>query len=344
MTVTTPTFMRQEVDSIPGVVANFLDQGSTVLDAAAATLRERNPTTVVTVARGSSDHACTYLKYAIELTLGLPVASIGPSVASIYGRDMKLDHCAAIAISQSGKSPDIVGLAQSARRSGAATIAITNTPGSPLADAADFTIDLMAGEEKSVAATKTFVTSVVAGLALIARWSGDAALRQAVDDLPRTLAEAVACDWSDMIGALDGHNALYVLGRGPGLAIANEAALKFKETCNVQGEAYSAAEVMHGPVAVVTPGYPVLGLAARDAAEPSVADMAHKLAGQGALGFLTSDRPGAARRLPFAATGHPLTDPLALIVTFYGFVEALARHRGFNPDIPVALKKVTETL
>ena len=98
------------------------------------------------------------------------------------------------------------------------------------------------------------------------------------------------------------------------------------------------------PVAIVTPGYPVLGLAARDAAEASVADMAHKLAGQGALAFLTSDRPGAAKALPFAATGHPLTDPLALIVSFYGFVETLSRHRGLNPDVPPALKKVTETV
>jgi glucosamine--fructose-6-phosphate aminotransferase (isomerizing) len=338
------TFMRQEVEAIPGVVANFLDQSAPVLDAAAAALRERNPLLVATVARGSSDHACAYLKYAIELTLGLPVASIGPSIASIYGKDLKLDRCAAIAISQSGKSPDIVGMTQSARRSGATTVAVTNTAGSPLADASDFTIDLHAGPEKSVAATKTFVTSVIAGLALVARWSGDDALAAAVNDLPNSLARAVACDWSDLIGALDGHNALYVLGRGPGFAIANEAALKFKETCNIQAESYSAAEVMHGPVAIVTPGYPVLGLAARDAAEASVADMAHKLAGQGALSFVTSDRPGAARALPFAATGHPLTDPLALIVSFYGFVEKLSLHRGFNPDVPPALKKVTETL
>src|SRR5690606_32444765 len=137
---------------------------------------------------------------------------------------------------------------------------------------------------------------------------------------------AVACDWSEMIGALDGHNALYVLGRGPGFAIANEAALKFKETCNIQAEAYSAAEVMHGPVAIVTPGYPVLGLAARDAAESSVADTAHDLAGQGALAVLAADRPGAVRPLPFAATGHPVAGPLALIVSFYGFVEDLSRH------------------
>lgn len=344
MTPGNQTFMRQEVEAIPGVVANFLASSGAVLDGAAATLRERNPALVVTVARGSSDHACSYLKYAIELTLGLPVASIGPSIASIYGKDLKLGGAAAIAISQSGKSPDIVGMTQSARRSGATTIAITNTSGSPLADASDFTIDLHAGVEKSVAATKTFVTSVVAGLALVARWSGDDALRAAIDDLPNSLAKAVACDWSALAGALDGHDALYVLGRGPGFAIANEAALKFKETCNIQAESYSAAEVMHGPVAIVTPGYPVLGLAARDAAEASVADMAHKLAGQGALAFLTSSRPGAATALPFATTGHPLTDPLALIVSFYGFVEALSRRRGLNPDVPPALKKVTETV
>ncbi|QQR41148.1 SIS domain-containing protein [Devosia rhizoryzae] len=336
--------MRQEVDQIPGVVATFLQASAPMLDEAAARLRREDPALVVTVARGSSDHASAYLKYAIELKLGLPVASVGPSIASIYGRDLKLDRTVAIAVSQSGKSPDIVGMAQSAKRSGATTIAITNTPGSPLADASDFTVDLHAGVEKSVAATKTFVASVVAGLALLARWSNDAELKAAVDALPESLAQAVACDWSEMIGALDGHSALYVLGRGPGFAIANEAALKFKETCGIQGESYSAAEVMHGPVSIVTPGYPVLGLAARDAAEASVADMAHKLAGQGARAFLTSDRPGPASRLPFAATGHPITDPLSLIVSFYGFVEALARHRGLNPDQPPMLRKVTETV
>ena len=342
--MTTQTHMRQEVDQIPQVVASFLEASAVSLDAAAARLRELDPALVVTVARGSSDHAATYLKYAFELTMGVPVASVGTSIASIYGRDLKLGKAAAIAISQSGKSPDIVGMAQSARRSGAATIAITNTAGSPLAEASDFTIDLHAGPEKSVAATKTYVTSVVAGLALLARWSGDAEIGRAVAALPESLARAVACDWSDLIGALDGHDALYVLGRGPGFAIANEAALKFKETCNIQAESYSAAEVMHGPVAIVTPGYPVLGLAARDAAETSVADMAHKLAGQGAKAFLTSERPGAAKAIPFAATGHPITDPLALIVSFYGFVEALSRHRGLNPDVPPALKKVTETV
>ena len=338
------THMYREVREIPAAIATFLDRSQDVVDAAAAALRGVDPHVVATIARGSSDHAATFLKYVIELAVGVPVASVGPSIASIYGRSLRLDRGAAIAISQSGKSPDIVGMAQSARRSGATTIAITNTAGSPLTEAADFTIELHAGVEQSVAATKTFVASVVAGLALLSRWSGDAALDRAVRDLPAALELAVECDWSPLIGALDGQDALYVLGRGPGWAIANEAALKFKETCGIQAESYSSAEVMHGPVAIVTQGYPVLGLAARDAAEPSVADMAHKLAGQGALAFLTSDRAGPASRLPFAPTGHPLTDPLALVVSFYSFVEALARHRGLNPDEPRLLKKVTETV
>ncbi len=338
------THMHREVREIPSAIATFLDRSGNVVDAAAAALRASDPLVVATVARGSSDHAATYLKYAIELAAGVPVASVGPSIASIYGRSLRLERGAAIAISQSGKSPDIVGMTQSARASGATTIAITNTAGAPLTEAADFTIELHAGVERSVAATKTFVASVVAGLALLARWAGDSDLDRAVRELPAALSRAVECDWSPLLQALDGQDALYVLGRGPGWAIANEAALKFKETCGIQAESYSSAEVMHGPVAIVTQGYPVLGLAARDAAESSVADMAHTLAGQGALAFLTSDRPGAARQLPFATTGHPLTDPLALIVSFYAFVETLARHRGLNPDEPRLLKKVTETI
>jgi glucosamine--fructose-6-phosphate aminotransferase (isomerizing) len=126
--------------------------------------------------------------------------------------------------------------------------------------------------------------------------------------------------------------------------MANEAALKFKETCGMHAEAYSAAEVMHGPLALIGEGFPVLALAARDKSEASMAEAADALAAKGAAVFITSDRARSAARLPFAATGHPLTDPLALIVSFYGFVEAFARHRGLNPDEPRNLRKVTETL
>jgi len=342
--MTTATHMRQEVEEIPAAIARLLEAGRDDFAAGGAALRERDPAAIVTIARGSSDHASSFLKYAIELLAGVPVASIGPSVVSIYGRELKLGRTAAIATSQSGKSPDIVAMTQSARKSGALTFALTNTPDSPLAAAADRTIALRSGEEKSVAATKTYVASVVAGLALVGNWLEDKALLAALESLPQLFEEAISCDWSPLMGALDNHQSLYVLGRGPALAIASEAALKFKETCGIHAEAYSAAEVIHGPARIVERHFPVLALASRDAAEQSVAEMAERLAGQGARVFITSVNAQNTERLPFAASGHPITDALGLIVSFYGFVEALSRRRGFDPDRPPYLNKVTETI
>lgn len=337
------TNMRREIDEIPEAAARLLDRSAAAIAAAGRALAERDPQFVVTVARGSSDHAALFLKYAIELTAGRPVASLGPSLASIYGARLKLAGGAAIAISQSGKSPDIVAMADGATKGGAVAIALTNTLPSPLADACGHALDICAGPELSVAATKSYVNSIVAGLAVLAAWTGDAALARAVNALPEQLASAVALDWSDLAGDLMEAQSLYVLGRGPGLAIANEAALKFKETSGMHAEAYSSAEVLHGPVALVGRAFPVIALAARDAAEASVAGMADGLAARGAYACATSDLATGAKRLPFVATGHPITDALALIVPFYGFVEAWSRARGLDPDRPVNLKKVTET-
>ena len=341
---TTMTHMRREIEEIPEAVARLLDGSASVLAEAGRGIRERNPHFIVTVARGSSDHAATFMKYAVELTAGLAVASVGPSIASIYGAKLRLGGSACLAISQSGKSPDIVAMAQAARAGGALTVAITNTADSPLARASDFAIDILAGPERSVAATKTFVNSAVAGLALMAHCTGDDKLLAALARLPEHFSKAIACDWMALAGALETPQSLFILGRGPSAAMANEAALKFKETCGMHAEAYSAAEVMHGPLALVGPDFPVLALAARDASEPSVAEAADSLAGKGAAVFVTSDKSRSARPLPHVATGHPLTDPLALIVTFYGFVEAFARHRGLDPDVPRNLRKVTETV
>lgn len=342
--MTETTHMRREIVEIPDAVARLLEGSGQALTEAGRDIRERDPRFIVTVARGSSDHAASFLKYAVELTAGLAVASVGPSVASIYGAKLRLAGSACLAISQSGKSPDIVAMADAARKAGSLTIALTNTPDSPLAKASDHTIDILAGVEKSVAATKTFMNSAVAGLALMAHCTNDDALMQALRDLPGYLAKAVECDWMELAGALAGESSLFILGRGPSFAIANEAALKFKETCAMHAESYSAAEVMHGPLALVRPGFPVLALAARDASEPSMADVVGQLAEKRAAVFMTSEKAGKAVRLPYVATGHPLTDPLALIVSFYGFVEAFARHRGLNPDEPRNLRKVTETL
>lgn len=338
------THMRIEIEEIPDATRRLLDQSGARLAEAGAALKHLQPVMVATIARGSSDHAAAYLKYAIELVAGVPVASIGPSIMSIYGRELQLDGCAAISISQSGKSPDIVAMAESAKRNGALGIALTNTADSPLAAASNITVDLSAGKEQSVAATKSFVSSVVAGLGILGHWTGDAALLSSLKQLPDAFTQALDADWTPFLDALGTRDSLYVLGRGPAFAIAQEAALKFKETCGIHAEAYSAAEVLHGPARIVEAGFPVLALAARDASEAAVAEIADRLAKQGATAFATTTRVTAARQLPFAPTGHPITDGLSLIVSFYGFVEKLSRARGLDPDHPPHLKKVTETV
>ena len=338
------TYMRMEIDEVPDATRRLLDASAGQLAEAGQRLRKLQPVMVATIARGSSDHAAAFLKYAIELVAGVPVASIGPSIMSIYGRELRLDGCAAISISQSGKSPDIVAMAQSARRNGGLVLALTNTADSPLATSADISIDLVAGKEQSVAATKSFVSSVVAGLGVLGHWVEDEKLLTSLKALPDVFARAVTADWTPLLAALKDRNSLYVLGRGPALAIAQEAALKFKETCGIHAEAYSAAEVLPGPARIVEAGFPILALAARDASEAGVAEIADRLARQGATAFATTSRVAVANQLPFVETGHPITDALALIVSFYGFVEMLSRHRGFDPDNPPHLKKITETV
>ncbi len=341
---TSQSLMRKEIREIPDAVARLLDKGGAAIREAAKAARSLDPSYIATVARGSSDHACTYLKYVAELTLGLPVASIGPSVASIYRAPLKLGGSLCLSVSQSGKSPDIVELARVARAGGALTVAVTNDASSPLAAASDQVLDIQAGPELSVAATKTFVTSAVAGLALIAEWHGDAELSAAITNLPSQLDKAARVDWSNLGGRLAHAASLYTLGRGPSYAMSGEAALKFKETCQIHAENYSSAEVLHGPVSIVSQNFPVLAFAAADAAEDTVVEVADAIAGKGATVFVTSDRVTNARQLPFVRTDHPLTDPLALIVSFYAMVEEVALARGIDPDRPRHLNKVTETV
>jgi glucosamine--fructose-6-phosphate aminotransferase (isomerizing) len=341
--MTTQTLMRAEIAEIPAAVTRALSDPHGAIARAGQALRAADPAFLATVARGSSDHAALYLGYAVALTSGLATASLPPSITSVFGRPMRLDRAAVWAISQSGKSPDIIETAAAARRAGAVTIALTNDLASPLAQVVGHPLNIGAGPEKSVAATKTFVTSVAAGLRLLAHWRNDAALHTALDALPDHLAQAVGHDWPEFRAALAGHRSIYVLGRGPSLAIANEAALKFKETCQIHAESYSSAEVMHGPVSIVEPGFPVLVLAARDASQPLITATADDLARKGARVFACSDAPGAFARLDFVATEHPLTDPLCLIASFYAMVERLAVGAGINPDLPRHLRKVTET-
>ncbi|WP_034948771.1 SIS domain-containing protein [Erwinia oleae] len=338
------TQMYQEIMEIPSAIASLIERSGAELKQVGKTFEKLNPAAIVTIARGSSDHAAHFLKYAIELNVGIPVASLGPSLVSVYNARLKLDRCGALAISQSGKSPDIVTLAEAVRNGGAYTVALLNTIQSPLANASTVAVDIAAGPETAVAATKSFVNSVVAGLLLIAAWTDDEKLERAVKSLPEHLSNDSDAKWPELAAALEGEQSCYIIGRGPSVAIAAEAALKCKETCELHAEVYSSAELMHGPVSLVSPKFPILAFAARDLGEGSVCAAADQLASKRANVFVTSENAEVATRLPFIATGHPLTDALAQIVPFYRFVETLARQRGLNPDAPPSLMKVTETL
>ena len=337
------TLMRREILEVPDAVERLLSRGGHDVRTAAAVARDMDPSFLLSVARGSSDHACTYLKYVSELILRRPMASVGPSVKSVYDVDLVAKGALCLSVSQSGMSPDIVRMTGSIAASGGMTVAITNNQGSDLGQVASNTLPIHAGPELSVAATKTFVTSLVAGLWLIAEIKQDADLLTAIHRLPAHLAKATACDWSEAAAAMDGRS-LFTLGRGPSWAIANEAALKFKETCLIHAESYSSAEVLHGPVSIVERGFPVIGFAAGDAAESTLAEVADAMAEKGATVFATTNKLKQANMLSHTRTDHWLTDPIAAIVSFYGMVETVARNRGINPDTPRHLKKVTETV
>lgn len=339
--------MRQEIQDIPNAIERLLSHGETEITKAASAARALDPRLFLSVARGSSDHVCSYLKYTCELMLRRPMASLGPSVTSVYGVTLEAERALCLSVSQSGQSPDIVRMTETLGRAGAFTVALTNDRDSPLAKTAKATLDIHAGAEKSVAATKTFVTSLVAGLWFLALLKGEAALIGAIKNLPKQLDAARHCDWSPAAAAIlsraDGQS-LFTLGRGPSWAMSNEAALKFKETCLIHAESYSSAEVLHGPVSIVERGFPILAFAARDAACDTIAATADGLAQKGAQVFATTGRVKHATALDHVRTDHWLTDPIAVIVSFYTMVEAVARARGNNPDRPRHLHKVTETL
>ncbi len=331
--------MATEAAEAPDAVARFLDRNATALSEIGVRLRLQPPPVVLTSARGSSDNAAGYFKYLTEILLGVPCCSIGASVVSVYGAELQVRNGLCITISQSGKSPDIVALQNAARRAGALTVALVNTEDSPAAKAADICLPLHAGPELSVAATKSFIVSLAAGAAIAAHWRDDRELLAAISALPERLAKAATIDWPEAVALVRGAESLYVVGRGPALPIAAETALKLKETCAIHAEAYSIAEVMHGPLELLGDGYPVLAYSPEDQARPSSIEAFAKLRKTGAS-LLVAEKGG----LAFVPTGNALLDPISIIQTAYRFIEATAQARGRDPDRPRLLRKVTETV
>ncbi|GAB3512171.1 SIS domain-containing protein [Pseudoxanthomonas daejeonensis] len=343
------TLMFNEAAETAALVAGQFARNRETVAALASQLRASPPPFVATCARGSSDHAATYAKYLIETQLGIVTASLSPSIGSVYAAPLRLEGALFIAISQSGKSPDLLRNAEAAKAAGARVVALVNVEDSPLAQLADTVIPLGAGPEKSVAATKSYLASLAAIAQLVAHWKDEPGLLAALDTLPQSLGEAWNQDWSTLTdGLVDARN-LFVLGRGLGLGAAQEAALKFKETCGLHAEAYSSAEVKHGPMALVGAGFPVLVFAQPDETGAGALAVADEFHARGAEVWVASARGASSTapssvQLPLAQAAHPALAPLLTVQSFYRAINALALRRGHNPDLPPHLNKVTETV
>jgi glutamine---fructose-6-phosphate transaminase (isomerizing) len=341
--MSSPTAMFREAAQAAEVVRHQIATNAVEVLRIGAALRAMNPRAVVTCARGSSDHAATYAKYVIETFTKTVTSSAALSVSSVYEATPDLRGVLFIAISQSGKSPDLLASVDHAKQCGAFVLALCNSPDSPLSQRADALVPLHAGVETSVAATKSFIGSLSAILHVLAGWTQERSLTTALMSAPDQLAQAWECDWSAATAALRNAVNLYVIGRGYGLGVAQEAALKFKETCGLHAEAFSSAEVKHGPMALVRAGFPVLMLSQGDETRAGMEVLAREFIARDAHVLTAGFQATGAPLLP-TIQAHPVLEPMLMIQSFYRFVNSLALARGLDPDSPPHLNKVTETV
>jgi glutamine---fructose-6-phosphate transaminase (isomerizing) len=335
--------MAAELRAAPEAVRRQMQSLSRPLSELISWCRRTPPDLVVTCARGSSAHAATFGKHLIERHLGIPVAAAAPNIATVYRRRLRLKGQLLLTVSQSGRSDDLTEFAVMAKAAGALTAAIVNDTDSPLAAASDIVLPMAAGPELSVAATKSFVASLAVLLRFIAEWTDNQALRAATERLPDRLLASTELDWSSALGALSTASSLVTIGRGPTLAIAREAALKLKETCNLHAEAFSGAEFQHGPVALVSPLYPIVLFMPTDEAAAGLRDLAADLRRKGAVLFAADHDEQTGGRLPALRPDHPDTDAVCLIQNFYALAIRIAAERGTDVDRPRHLQKVTRT-
>jgi glucosamine--fructose-6-phosphate aminotransferase (isomerizing) len=332
-----------EIREQPDVVARLLEREAVALRALAAELRRRRPRYAVIAARGSSDNAARYAQHVLGRILRLPVVLATPSLHTLYDAPPRFIDAIVVGISQSGASPDVVSVVAEGARQGALTAAITNDPTSPLAAVAAHVVDLGAGEERSVAATKTYTASLAAIAALVA--SGDAALTAEVERLPDALAAQLDLtgDAASAIRAAADWQRLTVVGRGAHYATAFESALKIRELAGIVAEPYSPADLLHGPIAAVGPRQPLLAIAPAGPTEESMREVVAAARERGArVAAIGHDR----------ALGDPFLElvdipewlgPVVAIVPAQLLAVGLAEERGVDVDTPFGLSKITLT-
>jgi glucosamine--fructose-6-phosphate aminotransferase (isomerizing) len=335
--------MQTEWQEAPAAVARQAQALQAPLAELVRCLARNPPSFVMTCARGSSAHAATFGKHLIERHLGIPVGAFAPNIATIYRQQVRLDGQLFFAVSQAGRSDDLVESAKMAKAAGALTATLVNDTDSPLAKVCDIVLPMAAGPELSVAATKSFVTSLSAWLHVIAEWAVLDRLRASIARLPDRLATAAQLDWDAALKPLCEATSLVSIGRGPTIAIAREGALKLKEICNLHAEAFSSAEFRHGPIALVQPHYPILLFTPTDEAAAGVRELAADLRRKNATVFMTDSDTRNGGELPALASDHPDTDAVCLIQSFYGLAIRLGQRLGTDVDVPRHLQKVTRT-
>lgn len=329
------SLMKKEATETPDIVARQLQENHELMQGIGQHLRTCQPRMLMLIGRGSSDHAGVFGKYLIEIETGVPTFAAAPSVASVYGKPLKLEGAVAIVISQSGRSPDIIAQAEMAKSSGAYVIALVNDETAPIRDVVDAFVPLKAGEEKSVAATKSYLATLTALLHLTAHWSENQALLNALDNLPAALRQVVDSAPQLTDQQLIGVRNLVVLGRGLGYATTREIALKMKEVCSIHAESFSSAEFLHGPVTLVEKGLSIVNCSVEDESATAHKEQIDEMDRRGA-NLIHLHQSGVAI--------HPRLAPLLVLQRFYLDIEAVAQSFGFNPDEPKGLKKVTRTL
>jgi len=335
--------MLKEALSAAGCVATQLARDAERYADLGRKLRTTPLRTALTVARGSSDHAAGYCAYLIMARMGRIVASLPMSLVTLYKSPLITRDTLTIAISQSGQSPDVVEPIRYFHDGGATTVALVNDMDSPLAAAAEWAMPLHAGQEHSVAATKSFIASLVAGARLVAHWQRDPELTEGLEALPEALRAAAQLDWSPALEVLAPARNIMVVGRGISFPIALEAALKLKETSALQAEAFSGAEIKHGPMALIEDGYPLLIFATRGPAQASLVQLAAEMRQRGARVLLAAPANVAERDLTLPTASTPDLDPIVAVQAFYVMAAQLAKARGLDPDRPRHLSKVTKT-
>ena len=343
------TQMQSEIYEQPQAVAQAVERNVLPVTALVEALRERDIQHVVIAARGTSDHAATYAKYLLEIVCGVPVSLAAPSVYTLYDATVNLAGSLVIGISQSGQATDVVQTLSNARAGGALTACITNSEGSPLTQVSDHVLLCHAGEEKAVAATKTYTASLAVVALLTGQWAGDAALLKSLRQAPALMQKLLALD-EPITQAVERYRYMpecAVLARGLNQATALEAALKMTETSYLLAKAYSMADFLHGPIAIIKEGFPCFLFAPDGRAYPSMTELALKLRERGAELIIAARDPEilalATTPIAIPVEADEKISPLLYIVPGQLWACRLALSRGLNPDKPRGLNKVTQT-